>query len=350
MHRMSAKYPKAVVLACAYERPLSATSGHCASSPELFEIVSDFFGNMDSICSCRSRSPGASLVTDRTVARESNADQSEYWNSAPGKQWIEFEEDLDSIFSSVTQRLLEHGQPSPGEKVLDIGCGTGATSMDLAKAVGPQGSVIGVDISRQLLARAEKRKRDARLNQIDYLVADAQIHKFAPDSFDLIASRFGVMFFDDPVAAFSNLAASLRRGGRLSFAAWASISDNPWFKVPRDAAVKQLGTPSPTPSTAPGPLAFQDTEYVIQILEQAGWSECTAAVEEVHFFHPSSLPDVAYLASNFGPSFRIMREFNGSPEDLAEITSRTAAGFKRYAEDGGFRIPATLNFYDAVKS
>lgn len=288
-------------------------------------------------------------MAERKTAGDPNTDQSEYWNTAPGKQWIRFEDELDGIFTSVTHRLLEHARPSPGERVLDVGCGTGANSMAFARAVGPEGSVLGIDISQQLLGRAEQRWRDAGLNQASHLLADAQTHRFAPASFDLLASRFGVMFFDDPVGAFTNMVESLRHGGRLSFVAWAPIPQNPWFEVPRDAAVKQLGTPAPSPPNAPGPLAFQDTDYVIQILREAGLRNCEASVEEVQLFHPGSLQDVAFLASNLGPSFRIMKEFNGTEDDLAVITAQTAAAFEQYADSDGFRIPATLNFYNAVR-
>ena len=150
------------------------------------------------------------------------------------------------------------------------------------------------------------------------------------------------------MSAFENLVIALRPGGRLSFVCWAAITGNPWFKAPRDAAVAHLGKPSPVPPRAPGPLAFADVDYVLDILRKAGFSGCSAAVEEVDLFHPGSVEEAAFLASNIGPSARIVKEFDGGPEDVAEIGRGTAREFERYAVEGGVRIPATLNFFDAL--
>ncbi len=279
-----------------------------------------------------------------------NAVQIIFWNSAPGKKWITFQEDLDTVFQSVNDRLLQRAKPAPGERVLDIGCGTGATTMDFAARVGPTGSTVGIDISHPLLDHAEERRTDNQLDHVEFLLADAQTHVFDPGRFDLISSRFGVMFFSDPVAAFGNLAVALRPGGRMSFVSWAPMAKNTWFETPRDAAVARLGNPTPTPPTAPGPLAFQDQEYVLDIMRRAGYSDCSANAERVYLFYPGSVEDVAYLTSNIGPSARIMKEFNGSAEDVKEIGRRVADEFQQFAVDGGVRIPALLNFFDAVKS
>lgn len=281
---------------------------------------------------------------------EANADQISFWNSEPGKKWILFQESLDTVFQSVNDRLLERANPLPGERVLDIGCGTGATTMEFASKVGPTGSTVGIDVSRQLLDHAEERRNGGQFDHIEYLLVDAQTHVFDPDGFDLLTSRFGVMFFGDPIAAFRNLAVALRPGGRLSVVSWAAMVGNPWFEAPRDAAVSQLGKPAPTPPTVPGPLAFAEVDYVLKILRQAGFSNCSADTEQVNLFHPGSVEDVAYLASNIGPSARIVKEFNGSPEDVAEIGRGVAEAFQQYAVDGGVRIPAFLNFFKAVKA
>ena len=287
-------------------------------------------------------------MSDNVQASQANTDQFNYWNSAPGKKWIAFEEALDKVFFSVNQRLLERARAAPGERVFDIGCGTGATSMDFASVVGAQGSVVGIDISQPLLARAEERRVDAQLSQVEYLLADAQTYDFGPRRFDLLTSRFGVMFFTDPVVAFQNLAHALCPSGRLSIVGWAPMAGNPWFEVPRNAAVAQLGKPSPASPRAPGPLAFQDTGYVVEILEKAGWSQCVGCIETVHLFYPGSVEEVAQLASNIGPSARIVKEHGGSQENVAEIGRRTASQFKQYATEDGVRIPAQLTFFDAT--
>ena len=193
----------------------------------------------------------------------------------------------------MNDRLLDRIKPTVGDRVLDIGCGTGALTMDCAVHVGDVGSVTGLDISDVLLARASKRRQHERVAQAEFLLADAQTHPFEPEAFDKVISRFGTMFFSDPVAAFTNMKTALRPGGRLTIVAWAPMADNPWFRIPHDAAVARLGKPSPVADNAPGPLAFQDTDYVLQILRDAGWADVTADVETVQFRHPGSIADVA---------------------------------------------------------
>jgi SAM-dependent methyltransferase len=279
-----------------------------------------------------------------------NAGQLDYWNSDPGRKWITFEDGLDATFQAVSDRLFERAQPAIGERVLDIGCGTGATTMTLASFVGKNGHVVGIDISEPLLARAGERKSKSQTEQVYYQLADAQTYAFEPDSFDLMTSRFGVMFFDDPVAAFSNLGSALREGGRISFVSWAPMAGNPWFEVPRDAAVARMGKPSPASPRAPGPLAFADRDYVLEILQDAGFSDCAAEAETVHMLYPGAIEDVAYLASNIGPAVRIVREFGGDANDLTEIGKETMRSFEQYVVEDGVRIPAILNFFDAVKA
>jgi SAM-dependent methyltransferase len=279
-----------------------------------------------------------------------NAGQLDYWNSGPGQKWIAFEDGLDATFQAVSDRLFERAQPANGERVLDIGCGTGATTMALASLVGKNGHVIGIDISEQLLTRAEERKSKSQTEQAHYQLADAQTYGFEPGGFDLMTSRFGVMFFDNPVAAFSNLASALREGGRISFVSWAPMAGNPWFEVPRDAAIARMGKPSPASPRAPGPLAFADRDYVLEILHDAGFSKYVGEVETVNMHYPGAIEDVAYLASNIGPAVRIVREFGGDAKDLAEIGRETMRGFEQYVVEDGVRIPAILNFFDAVKA
>jgi ubiquinone/menaquinone biosynthesis C-methylase UbiE len=237
-----------------------------------------------------------------------------------------------------------------GGRVLDVGCGAGATSIAVARAVGDTGNVVGVDISRALLRRAEERKRDAALTQIEFLPADAQTHQFEPGGFDLIVSRFGTMFFADPVAAFGNVAVALRPGGRIVFISWADLASNPWFTVSRDAAVAVLGEPPPVPKDAPGPLAFADRNYVLDILRQAGFSDASATEEHASLVHSGGVAAAARLASSLGPASRIIKEFGGSGEQIAEIGRRIERSLTQYAESGDVRVPARVNVFAAVKA
>ena len=172
--------------------------------------------------------------------------------------------------------LLNAARPEAGDAVLDVGCGTGASTLKVAGRVA-DGSVVGVDISRPLLDRARSRAEAAEIDNASFLLADAQTHRFPAGGFDVLISRLGMMFFEDPVAAFRNLGRALRPGGRIAFVAWAGVKDNPWFHVPRDAAVSRLGAaPSADPS-APGPLAFQDAGRVARLMAAAGsWQDVRA--------------------------------------------------------------------------
>ena len=279
-----------------------------------------------------------------------NADQQAYWNSPAGQKWVDFQEELDVLMQGINERLVDRSNAAAGGRVLDVGCGAGATSIAIARAVGDTGNVVGVDISRALLRRAEERKRDAALTQIEFLPADAQTHQFELGGFDLIVSRFGTMFFADPVAAFGNVAVALRPGGRIVFISWADLASNPWFTVSRDAAVAVLGEPPPVPKHAPGPLAFADRDYVLDILRKAGFSDPSATEENVALVHSGGVAAAARLASSLGPASRIIREFGGSGEQIAEIGGRVEQALMRYVESGDVRVPARVNFFAAVKA
>ena len=159
---------------------------------------------------------------------DSNADQIAYWNGETTRKWLDNRETLDRQMARLTDLLLATAAPVAGERAIDIGCGTGALSRRLTAAVGPEGEVLGLDVSAPLLAEATRR---APAN-VRHLEGDAQVHSFQPGAFDLAASRFGIMFFADPTAAFANIRAGVRAGGRLAIACWAPLADNPWFGVP----------------------------------------------------------------------------------------------------------------------
>ena len=280
---------------------------------------------------------------------QSNSDQEKYWNSNAGKKWVEFQDELDQLLERVNDRLLQRSEIELGERVVDIGCGTGATTMSVASLVGESGLALGVDISKTLLGCAKSRSSNISGGRIEYTLADAQTWRFNADSFDLVISRFGMMFFANPVLAFKNLAVALRESGRMSFVSWANASSNPWFAIPRDAAIDQLGKPAPTPPTAPGPLAFASADYVMNIMDEAGLDARSADIEQIELLYSGSVAEAAHLASNVGPAMRIVKEFDGSPADIVEIKKKVAEGFQKFTVNDGIRIPATLNFFQATK-
>ncbi len=189
---------------------------------------------------------------------DANPDQSLYWNEAPGQKWVSYQADLDAMHENVTALLIQACEPGTGESVVDIGCGAGASTFALARSVGPSGRVLGADISLPLVKKAEERRTELGIDNATFEFADAQICSFREHEFDLVASRFGLMFFSNPGSAFTNIRAGLRHGGRITFAAWAGPDRNPWFALPQRIAVDRLGPVAPTPADAPGPTAFRN--------------------------------------------------------------------------------------------
>lgn len=276
-----------------------------------------------------------------------NAVEIERWNSEFGQNWVAYQQDLDAAFASVRDRLIELARIEEGGRVLDVGCGAGAVTIEAAARVGSTGRVLGVDISRPLLELA--RRRCAVLSNVDFLEGDAQTHPFQADGYDLLVSRFGLMFFEDPPAAFANMASALRAGGRMVFVSWAPLERNPWFEIPNDAAVARLGAPAPTGPRAPGPFAFAEVDYVTGILREAGLTAVSARTRSVQLECPMSLEQAGDLAAKLGPAARIHREKNGTAEDLEAIIVEVKKGFARYVSASGFSIPATIHFFEATK-
>lgn len=279
-----------------------------------------------------------------------NSKESDYWNSESGYQWIAQETFLDATMAEILVRLLERTGIRPSEKLLDIGCGTGASTLAAAIKTGPAGHVTGLDIAEQLLNRARRRSDDAGLRNTSFILADAQTHPFVPESFDAIISRFGLMFFDNPVAAFANMARGLKPNGRLVFAAWAPAAENPWFLIPRDAAIARLGKPAPADPFAPGPLAFQDVERVTKLMEQAGLKAVRAETEMVPMTPEVNAGEAAKAATSVGPAARIMKEFSGTETDAVAIETAVAEAFSKFETKKGISVPAMIHFFYAGRS
>lgn len=276
-----------------------------------------------------------------------NETQQAFWRSDAGQKWVTYEDLLDTTFAGVLSRLFEKAGIGAGQKVLDIGCGTGISTATIAGLIGDQGHVDGADISDVLLKRAEERSQGLGLTNTGFILADAQTHPFAAHSYDCMFSRFGVMFFEDPIAAFKNIAQAIKPGGLVVFAAWGALTQNPWFAITKAAAVAQLGTPEPADPTAPGPLAFQDAERVCGLLSAAGMTEIDVSIETIDLTPPGSYLEVANFATRIGPAARLMIELNGNEADAIAIEKVVAGKFKQFETMDGVRIPATLNLFMA---
>lgn len=243
-----------------------------------------------------------------TVDSGANADQIAYWNNSAGATWAALQDRLDRQIEPLGQRAMDAGAPKAGEQVLDIGCGCGQTSLELAQRVGPNGQVLGVDISEPMLEVARRRGGEAGLANVSFLAADAQTRAFPPGGFDLAFSRFGVMFFDDPTAAFRNIAAALRPDGRLAFVCWRPLAENPWMGAPMQAALSLLPPmPPPADPTAPGPFAFADPERLRGILAAAGLVDIDIAPHD-QMIGGNDLDETVAMSLRVGPLGAVLRE------------------------------------------
>lgn len=279
-----------------------------------------------------------------------NRGEIEFWNAAPGRNWADRQADLDEVYSGATEILLDSARPQPGERVLDVGCGAGASSLAFAAAVGPGGSVCGIDVSRPLLERARARVREAALATVSFVEADAQEHAFPGAAFDLVVSRFGMMFFADPVAAFCNLRTALRTGGRMAFVAWSGAEANPWFTVPKEVAIARLGGVPEAPPEAPGPMAFQDIDRVVGLMRQAGLAEGRGERVDTFLSHSRGIEALTALATVIGPTARILREKDGDAEDRAAIAADLATRLEVFRDGGEVRVPAAFNVFIASRT
>jgi SAM-dependent methyltransferase len=202
-----------------------------------------------------------------------NTDMAEYWNGRPAGVWVTEAERFDAMLAPFGRRLLTAAVLEPGERVLDVGCGNGAISLEAARAVGPGGRVTGVDLSEPMLGVARRRAEEQGID-VAFVQSDAQTASF-DQPFDVVVSRFGVMFFDDPAGAFANLARAVRPGGRLCFVCWQEMFANEWIAVPAMAMVAHVGIPELPEPGAPGPFALADAQRTSDLLETTGWSEVT---------------------------------------------------------------------------
>ena len=202
-----------------------------------------------------------------------NSDQASSWDGPEGDYWRKNEPRYNAMLCAYSAHLLGAARIQAGERVLDVGCGCGDSSCAAARAAAP-GAVLGVDLSAGMLARGRERARDQGLTHLRFEQADAQVHPFAPEDFDVIISRFGVMFFSDPTTAFRNLRRSLKPGGRMALLTWRGLQHNEWIREIRRTLAGGQAKPAPPPC-APGPLGLSDPDAVRPILAEAGFSGIT---------------------------------------------------------------------------
>lgn len=262
-----------------------------------------------------------------------------YWNGPAGEKWVKRQVTWDRVLYPVAMALLDLAAPQPGERVVDVGCGCGATSFMLAERVGASGHVLGLDVSAPMLAHA-RRRQPAGL-PLDFALADATDYGFAEPT-DLMVSRFGVMFFSDPVRAFTNLRSGLRPGGRLVFSCFRKPSENPWTMVPLQAAYLHV-PPLPKPGAEdPGPFSFADPERVRRILSRASFGNIRLTPLDLSFDLAAGEGLDAAVASvlEIGSTSRAIE---GAPTSVVEaVASSVREALSAYQEGSNVLLPAAV--------
>ncbi len=275
-----------------------------------------------------------------------NRDQQEFWTDIAGPKWAEHQRAMDALMQPILDGVISRAELKPGAQVLDIGCGTGASVIAAADQVEASGHVLGADISSRLLDVARLRTKD--LSNITLVDADAASHPFDEARFDNLISRFGVMFFSDPVAAFANMAKGLKPGARLVFAAWGDIRENPFFTYAAQAARDVLGPIPKSDPDAPGPFAFRDPDRVSGILSDAGFSNLDIDVEDLHLRPSGPLTKFAEQLCDIGPAESALKHFEANAQQRADVEARLAEVFAPFETDGHLRVPARINFVSAT--
>lgn len=264
-----------------------------------------------------------------------NAEQIRYWNETAGPKWVAMQERIDAQIEPLGRLAIERSGAKPGEVAVDVGCGCGQSSLQLAQKVGPRGRVLGVDISQPMLSRARERAREHGLDNLQFAAADAQTHPFAAGDADLVYSRFGVMFFADPPAAFANLRQALAPDGRLTFVCWQGLFDNPWMLTPLAAAAEHLPLPAPPPPGSPGPFAFADQGRVAGILEDAGFTdvEHESVRRDIIVGGSNDLDETVDFMLQMGPTAALLRDAPAAVRPA--VVASVRAALEPYRTDGG---------------
>jgi SAM-dependent methyltransferase len=270
---------------------------------------------------------------------EINRAQREPWTGEGLQQYLQQRDRWEAIWRPFGAALLDAAALQPGERVLDVGCGEGVTTLEAAERVAPGGVVVGVDISAPMLALARQRAAAAGAEGVEYVEADAQAHRFEGRAFDAVISRFGTMFFADPDAAFSNLARALRPGGRLVSVCWQEPTKIEWAAMAIGAAATHLGLPDFGPPGAPGPFALADGARLSRFLEAGGFRDISLETVTRPHRVGDDVDDVVAFITSLDESRAL---FAGKPEDkIAIAVDAIRAALTPYAGPNGVVMDAT---------
>ena len=261
---------------------------------------------------------------------QSNEEQIKYWNGSAGTTWTESQARMDRMLQPLTVVAIEAASARATDRVIDIGCGCGDTSIQLADRAA---HVNGIDISEPMLARARERTTELDLINVTFETADAATTSLEPE-YQLLFSRFGVMFFSDPIGAFTNLRSGLVPGGRLCFICWRPPRQNPWMSIGGAAIAPFLPEPETPPDPrAPGPFAFADKDYLADVLVTAGFKQVEIEPVERTLKLADTLDDAMRFQGEIGPVARALAELEGKQKENALAAARAALA-EQVTDDG----------------
>jgi SAM-dependent methyltransferase len=269
------------------------------------------------------------------VTHGTHGEQATLWNGSGGRSWVEAQELLDRIFQPFEDLLAEAVSTASAGRVLDVGCGAGATTLAIARLLGPKGGCTGIDISDPMIAAA--RARAERENTpATFIRANAQFHPFEPESFDMIVSRFGVMFFDDSVEAFANIRRAATDGAALRFIAWRSAAENPFMTAAERAAAPLLPDLPARQPDAPGQFAFADRDRVCSILEKSGWTGID--IQPIDVGCTLSENELVQYLTRLGPVGRVLQDADDTTR--MRVIETVRAAFDPYVHGNEVRFNA----------
>ena len=271
-----------------------------------------------------------------------NDEQAEFW-SAMAPTWAELEDRLEEVAGPPGRMAMEHLVLRPGQRVVDLGCGTGRTTVELASRVSPGGEAVGVDIAAGMLDRGRERAAGLGLANVEFRQADVQVHDLGEGAFDAAYSRFGVMFFKDPVAAFGNVRRAFRPGASLSFVCWQSVFDNEWMLIPGAAAMSVIGGAPPAPSPEePGPFSLADPSRVVAVLGAAGFDQVEVSPQSDRLeIDEARIPEVARASSRVGFVADALKD--ADDETRERVVAAIEEAWRARVQDGA--VHATRGFH-----
>tara|TARA_B100000524_G_scaffold207599_1_gene108553 strand:+ start:520 stop:1368 length:849 start_codon:yes stop_codon:yes gene_type:complete len=276
-----------------------------------------------------------------------NVEQSEYWNEKSGPKWVRIDDSMNERFSGLTDELFHRSKIVQNDRVLDVGCGGGETSFRASRSVGSSGYVLGADISETLLTFA--RNKFSHIENLEFNTCDAQNYKFKVGSFDKVISRFGMMFFENPIEAFKNIHLSMKRGGSLDFVCWADMKDNEFFIEGSEIVTRYTNKDLPPTTREPGAFAFSDKKYIREILDLSGFREIKIDTVVSSISTRDTPEKDAEMLLSIGPRAKLYSGSNLSDGKMSAIKNEVLELCKKRQVNHEIKYNAPLHFVKATK-